>query len=346
MLTNRDRRRFERVAARAMRPPGPTSLAARLGKFSTRTLLAGLTLVAIAVGLGAFYASRAALEPRTADLALDGKPGPAREPAQETQPAKATAPVAKADGRSASPPETRETKAPDAREAKTTDTQAKATDARQAHLRQLQPVLRTDSDRMSLVARRVRAEGRLTDLRKERSDNAVELRSIFTSHRGLSGDLQNHFQEYAEAKERLRKSVAEQEDEFQQTVQLFMTKISLPLWAEPRRTEVAWALVEKCLAKGPGMMLTTRPDGYQYTARGKTQRYSGGAAVAEDEGAAFAAFTSFTPEAEVTAHCESLKNRAVTIVANAEKLSADALALVDQNALPGDCKYTDRAEGR
>ena len=342
MLTNRDRRRFERVAARAMRPPGHTSLAARLGKFSTRTLLAGLTLVAIAIGLGAFYASRAALEPRTADLALSAKPGPV----QDIQPTKATAPAAKTDGRPSSPPETRETKVLDAREAKAADTQAKGIDARQTHLRQLQPVLRTDADRMSLVARRMRAEGRLTDIRKERSDNAVELKSIFTSHRGLSGDLQNHFQEYTEAKERLRKSVAEQEDEFQQTVQLLMTKISLPLWAEPRRTEVAWALVEKCLAKGPGMTLTTRPDGYQYTVRGKTQRYSGGAAVAEDEGAAFAAFTSFAPEAEVTAHCESLKKRAVTIVANAEKLSADALALVDQNALPGDCKYTDRAEGR
>ena len=307
MLTNRDRRRFERVAARAKRPPGRASVTAMLGRLSTRSLLVGLTLVAVAVGLGGFYASRSALEPRNADLALGGRPTAAPEPVQE--------PARPAETKQANPPETQE---------------AKATDPRQAHLRQLQPVLRTDADRMSQVARRVRAEGRLP----------VELRSLFTSHRVLSADLQNHYPEYSEAKERLRKSVTEQEEEFQQTIQLVTTKLALAPVAEPRRSEVAWALLEKCLARGPGMTLTTRPDGYQYTVRGRTQRYSGGAAVAEDEGAAFAAFTSFTPEPEVVGHCDAMKKRAAGIVANAEKLSADALVLAEQPTLSGECKYT------
>jgi hypothetical protein len=319
MLTNRDRRRFERVAAREMRPARRASVIAMLGRLSTRALLVGLTVVAVAVGLGGFYASRSAFEPRTADLALGGRPAAAPEPVQEAQAPRTT------DTQQANPADAR---------------QATATDARQVHLRQLQPVLRTDADRMSQVARRVRAEGRATDIRKERSDNASELRSLFTSHRVLSADLQNHFQEYSEAKESLRKSIAEQEEEFQQTIQLVMTKLSLPTGAEPRRPEVAWALLEKCLARGPGMTLTTRPDGYQYTVRGRTQRYTGGAAVAEDEGAAFAAFTSFTPEPDVVAHCDSMKKRAVGIVANAEKLSADALVLAGQPTLSGECKYT------
>ncbi len=284
-------------------------MAAMLGRLPTSSLLVGLTVVAIAVGLGGFYASRSALEPRNADLTLGGRPTAAPEPVQETPPARP------AETRQANPPETRETK---------------ATDARQAHLRQLQPVLRTDAERMSQVARRIRAEGRL----------AVELRSLFISHRVLSADLQNHYQEYSEAKERLRKSVAEQEEEFQQTIQLVTTKLALPPLAEPRRSEVAWALIEKCLARGPGMTLTTQPDGYQYTVRGRTQRYSGGAAVAEDEGAAFAAFTSFTPEPDVVAHCDSMKKRAAGIIANAEKLSADALVLAEQPTLSGECKYT------
>jgi hypothetical protein len=309
MLTNRDRRRFERVAARAKRPPGRLSVAAIFGRLSTRAMLVGVTLVAVAIGLGGFYASRSALEPRTPDLALGGRPATAPEPVQETQVAR--------------PAETRQANPADTRE-------AKATDVRQAHLRQLQPVLRTDADRMSQVARRIRAEGRL----------AVELRSLFTSHRVLSADLQNHYQEYSEAKERLRKSVADQEEEFQQTIQLVMTKLSLPPVAEPRRPEVASALLEKCLAKGPGMTLTTRPDGYQYTVRGRSQRYSGGVAVAEDEGAAFAAFTSYTPESDVAAHCDSMKRRAAGIVASAEKLSAEALVLAEQPTLSGECKYT------
>src|SRR5437660_4830904 len=212
MLASRERGRFERARARGKRASGRASVAAMLGRLSTRSLLVGLTVVAVAVGLGGFYASRSALEPRNADLALRGRPTASPEPVQETHP------VRPAETRQANPPETHE---------------AKATDARQAHLHQLQPVQPTDADRMSQVARRVRAEGRLP----------VELRSLFTSHRVLSADLHNHYPEYSEAKERLRKSVTEQEEEFQQTIQLVTTKLALAPVAEPRRSEVAWALL-------------------------------------------------------------------------------------------------------
>jgi hypothetical protein len=305
-LTRRDRRRFERAAARAMRPSGRGSLGAIFSRPRVWVIV-GAVAAAGAVGL---YASRGPEAPRTSELALGGMPT-VPEPARAADAARPT----------------------DAR-------QANATDARQAHLRQLQPVLRTDAERLSQVARRVRAQGRVTEAGKDRSDNAVELRALFTSHRVLSADLPNHYQEYADAKERLRKSVAEQEEELQRTAELVMTKLSLPPVAEPRRTEIAWAVLEKCLDKGPGMTLTTRPDGYQYTVRGRSRRYGGGASVAEDEGAAYAAFTSYAPESDVVARCDGLKKRAAGIVGTAEKLSASALGLADQATLPGECKYT------
>jgi hypothetical protein len=306
-LTSRDRRRFERAAARAMRPAGPGSLSAVLGQPRTWVIV-GVVAIAGAVGVYTWGAPEA---PRTPELTLGGAPASAPEPTQAAAPTRPT-----------------------------DDRPASAGDARQTHLRQLQPVLRTDAERLSQVARRVRAQGRVTDAGKDRSDNAAELRALFTSHRVLSGDLPNHYREYSDAKERLRKSVAEQEDELQQTAELVMTKLSLLPVAEPRRSEIAWAVLERCLDKGPGMTLTTRPDGYQYTVRGRTWRYGGGASVAEDEGAAYAAFTSFAPESDVTARCDSLKKRAAGIVGSAEKLSAGALGLADQPTLPGECKYT------
>ena len=289
-------------------------MTAVVGRLSTRTLLVGLTLVAVAIGLGGFYASRSALEPRAGDLAMGGRPSAGPEPLPEPRAARPVQ-ATQANPADTQPADTR---------------QAKATDARQAHHRQLQPVLRTDADRLSQVVRRMRGEAHVPG----------DLRALFTSHRTLSADLANHFQDYSEAKERLRKSLADQEEEFQQTAQLLTTKLTLAPAGEPRRSEVVGAILEKCLARGPGMTLTTRPDGYQYTVRGRSQRYSGGAAVAEDEGAAFAAFTSFTPEADVVAHCESLKKRGSAIMASAEKLSADALALAEQTTLSGDCKFT------
>ena len=213
---------------------------------------------------------------------------------------------------------------------------------RQAHLRQLQPVLRTDAEKLSEIGRRIRAEGRVTDVHKDRSDNAVELKSLFVSDRVLSGDLQNHYAEYSRAKERLRRNVSDHEEEFRKATFLVMGRLSLPPGAEHRRQEVAWSLLEKCLEKGPGMTLTMRPDGYQYTARGRSRGYEGTTVVAEDERAAFEAFTSFLPDVDVAAHCESLKKRAAGISENAKKLSTDAIGLVQGTTLPGECKYTER----
>ena len=213
---------------------------------------------------------------------------------------------------------------------------------RQAHLRQLQPVLRTDAEKLSEIGRRIRAEGRVTDVHKDRSDNAVELKSLFVSDRVLSGDLQNHYAEYSRAKERLRRNVSDHEEEFRKATFLVMGRLSLPPGAEHRRQEVAWSLLEKCLEKGPGMTLTMRPDGYQYTARGRSRGYEGTTVVAEDERAAFEAFTSFLPDVDVAAHCESLKKRAAAISENAKKLSTDAIGLVQGTTLPGECKYTER----
>lgn len=289
-------------------------MTAVVGRLSTRALLVALTLLAVAIGLGGFHASRSALEPRATDRAMGGRATAGPEPLPEP--------------RAAPPVQATSANPADLRPADTR--QAKATDARQAHHRQLQPVLRTDADRLSQIVRRMRGEAHVPG----------DVRGLFTSHRTLSADLANHYQDYAEAKERLRKSLADQEEEFQQTAQLVTTKLTLAPVGEPRRSEVVGAILDKCLARGPGMTLTTRPDGYQYTVRGRSQRYSGGAAVAEDEGAAFAAFTAFTPEPDVVTHCESLKKRASVIMASAEKLSADALVLAAQTTLTGDCKYT------
>src|SRR5256712_4974435 len=292
MRTRRARKRLERAVARAMRP----SKRASTGRAaSAKTLFVrwsrwawswpgAILLVAIAVGAAMSYATlwwSASPKPEVANV-----PAPARvdEPAQA------------ASGQ-------------------------RLAEVRQAHLRQLQPVLRKDAEKLSEIARRLRAAGRVTDIHKDRSDNTVEWKSLFVSDRVLSVDLQNHYSEYARAKERLRRNVSDQEEEFHKATILVMGKLSLPPSAEHRRPEIASSLLEKCLEKGPGMTLTVRPDGYQYTARGRSRGYDGTTIVADDERPAFEAFTPFVPDADVAAHCESLKKRAPGRSATAKKLS-------------------------
>ena len=281
MSTRRDRKRFERAVARAMRPSGRSARWADKA-WVWPVVVAGAALVPIAVWLVAGYMPLSGTSsPRVAD-APAAAPEPVAMPAQEAN-----------------------DRRPD--------------EARRAHLRQLQPVLRAEAEKISEVARRMLADGRVTDLNKDRSEIASELRSMFSPKGALSEDLQNHYPDYSRARDRLRRSVAEQEEEFRRTVLLVMTKLSPAAGAEPRRQDIAGAVLEKCLEKGPGMILK--------------------AGATDDERAAFEAFASFQPDADVAAHCESLKRRAAAISASATKLSTEALALAERTVLPGECRY-------
>jgi len=292
MSTRQDRRRFERTVARAMRPSmrssaTPASIT-NLMRLARRAWswpvvgVAGISFVIVVFYLAAPYASLSWITSRRVDGAQPARHATLTGPAHDAS-------------------------------------ERRRAEVREVHLRQLQPVLHMDAEQLSELARRVGAQGRVT--RKDRSDSAVELRSIFVSHRVLSEDLQNHYPEYAQAKERLRRNVSEQEEEFRRATWLVMTKLPLPpgTAAEHRRSEIARGLLEKCLDRGPGMTLTT--------------------AASEDERAAFEAFTSFQPDPDA-AHCESLKRRAASIAANARKLSTEARALAGRTTLAGECKYT------
>src|SRR5262245_19991620 len=191
MPTRRDRKRFERAVARAMRP------SRRFGRWADKAwvwpaVVVGAALVPIAVWLAAWYVplSGTSSSPKVADA-------PAAAPAPVTPPAP-------------------ETKTNDPRPAET----------RRAHLRQLQPVLRAEAEKLSELARRIVADGRVTDLNKDRSEIAADLLAMFTPNRALSEDLENHYPDYSRARDQLRRSVGEQEEEFHRTVLLVMTKLS------------------------------------------------------------------------------------------------------------------------
>jgi hypothetical protein len=197
-------------------------------------------------------------------------------------------------------------------------------EARRAHLKQLQPVLRAEAEKISEIARRIAADGRVTDLGKDRAEIATELRAMFTPNRALGEDLQNHYPDYSRARDRLRRTVGEQEEEFHRTVLLVMTKLSPAAGAESRRREIAAAVLEKCLDKGPGMVLK--------------------AGATDDDRAVFEAFSSFQPDADVTSRCASLGRRAAAIVAGARKLSSEAQGLAERTSLPGECRFTSADE--
>jgi hypothetical protein len=281
MPTRRDRKRFERAVARAMRP---SSRSARWADkaWVWPVVVVGAALVPVAVWLVATYVPLSGTSsPKVADA--PAAPEPLTAPAPETN-------------------------------------NPRPDEVRRAHLRQLQPVLRAEAEKISEVARRIVADGRVTDLNKDRSEVATELRAMFTPNRALSEDLQNHYPDYTRARDRLRRSVAEQEEEFHRTVLLVMTKVSPARGAESRRREIAGAVLEKCLEKGPGMALK--------------------AGATDEDRAVFETFASYQPDADVMSRCASLGRRAAAISAGARKLSSEAQGLAERTSLPGECKFT------
>jgi hypothetical protein len=286
MPTRRDRKRFERAVARAMRP------SRRSARWTDKAwvwpvVVVGASLVPIALWLVAPHVPLSGTSSHEVANAPAVAPEPVITPAQEAN-----------------------DRRPD--------------EARRAHLRQLQPVLRAEAEKIAEVARRILADGRVTDLNKDRPESATELRAMFTPNRALSDDLQNHYPDYARARDRLRRSVAEQEEEFHRTVLLVMTKLSPAAGAEPRRREIAGAVLEKCLEKGPGMALK--------------------AGATDDDRAVFETFSSYQPDADVMARCASLSRRAAAIAAGARKLSSEAQGLAERTSLPGECKFTSADE--
>jgi len=221
------------------------------------------------------------------------------------------------------------------------DRDARLWTLRQEHLARLRPVLLAESERLAEVARRITVEGRVTDINRDKYSNELELKSLLDPD-FLSPDVVNHYRTYSQEKDRLRADIETQENEFADTETLVMTRLSLPSIAEKRGLEVARSYLEKCLEKGPGITLTQRQAGYVYRSRIENNSVSGypGMPIAADHLAAFKAFTSFRPDAEVAGHCENMKRRGVVILDSAKKLSAEARGLAERTTLPGTCEYT------
>jgi len=188
---------------------------------------------------------------------------------------------------------------------------------RRAHLRQLQPVLPRGSGELSEVARRILAEGRVTDLQPgpgPRSRAAESMSSEGGVERGSPESLTGLFA----ARDRLRRSVAEQEEEFRRTVLLVNDESCLPPPALSRDGRKSPAPCWRNVREGPGMVLK--------------------AGATDDDRAASRRFASFQPDADVTVRCAEPERRAAGSRSRRGSCPARRWGLAERTALPGECK--------
>jgi hypothetical protein len=201
---------------------------------------------------------------------------------------------------------------------------------RQEHLTRLRPVLQKESRALLNVAEQFRISGRLIV-----SDDATEIetqKNVLFYPEVLSRDLPNHYREYSQRKEDLIVKIEPHDAEARVTSMLLHKHASRV--AERWRDQFVEALLQKCLRKGPGMVLSEGVD----TSTVFFPRQGGSGPSLELQGV-FQAFQSFQPDTEITAHCERLISAATSIESAARSLSGEALRLAESTTLSGECEY-------
>ena len=216
------------------------------------------------------------------------------------------------------------------------DKDARIWSLRQQHLARLQPILRTDADRLDTLAKALRADRYSLNL-SDLSPPGVQVREHdFWEPDPMSGDLREHFREYFSAKQRLRAAAHLQDESFWKAASSVEKQIRLPKYPS-RIREISLSILDKCMGKGPGLRLIVQEGSFNYVT--KAGLTGGSGKPGEDMIAAFSVFKSFKSDPQLLATCHALTQRADSLAAVAERLSNEARVLAEHTTLEGSCPF-------
>src|SRR2546425_178418 len=107
---------------------------------------------------------------------------------------------------------------------------------------------------------------------------------------------------------------------------------------QPIVGEVSVAVLDKCMGHGSGLRLIVNEGGFNYIAHGGGS-VGGSGKPSQDIVAAFSAFKSFRPSADLLKTCATLAQHADQLATRAQQLSTEAKALAEQTTLEGSCQF-------
>jgi hypothetical protein len=209
---------------------------------------------------------------------------------------------------------------------------------RQEHVHRLSAVFQADATNLAEVAQRSQTQGAPL-LSRAHNPNASrdEMEARFSSD-PLSADVVNHYREYAESKAALREAAEQQDREWANLVSTLKTMVDRA--PAQYRDIVAGALVTKWVGLGPGMTVRSNEKEH-FSSWSISISSSGGSGQGPAQPellAAFAVFTDFRPDSNVSTQCANLTTRRGKIVNDANKLSSEARMLAERTTLVGDCE--------
>lgn len=218
--------------------------------------------------------------------------------------------------------------------------------ARQQHLARLQPLLRADADTFPSLSQREGTNGFFIDPRALGDGRTADYQRAWQSDNPLTGDLRNHFGEYAEARQQFVAAV-ESHDRELNTAHIQIVKLLIPMLAyEGRRDQVAGAILQTCLGRKGEVFVHVDGGSYSYGINAGWANMSGSGAgpPPPDLVASARAARSFTPTAVLKAECARLQGSAKRIVETAITLGKQARELSEKAILSGGCAFVERGD--
>jgi hypothetical protein len=204
--------------------------------------------------------------------------------------------------------------------------------ARHEHLQRIQQVLRAESESLKAIAQALR-EGRYFTL------VANDARKAVWQDDTLTVDIERHFPEYFQDRERLIRAILEHDSERGRIRQIVSATLQLTEATEPYRSELVPALVNKCGGAAPGISFV------RIASDSALPRIGGDTAGADnrDESIAMAdairTYEQYRCRSDVTRMCQSLFDRAADLADTASLASEAARRYAEETVLHGSCTY-------
>lgn len=198
--------------------------------------------------------------------------------------------------------------------------------ARDQHRQRLQIVLRAESDSLKRLAQAL-GEGRYF------TEVADDARKAVWQDDTLTTDVERHFPEYYQERERLIRAILEHDGERARVRQMVSATLPLTEATEAYRSELVPALVSKCGGAAPRLSFV------RLAGDGSVPRVNGGLSTSGSISDAVRTYEQYRCSPDLARLCQNLFDHAADLADAASLASEAARRYAEETVLHGSCTY-------
>lgn len=206
---------------------------------------------------------------------------------------------------------------------------------RDQHFSQLRTALRAETVKLQQLAATVNAQGRFASVPQYESKPVPAEDFLWPDV--MSHDLAEHFPAYQQAKLHLLSEIDTQDAEFRTALSYAEEQLKPAAHMDTYwRNAVVMSSAESCVGRGNGIRIEVKDQGYTFAQWGSNGSAAG--KPSREQWAAYHAFEKLS-QGGPPKFCQSMRERAETIVNDARTLSKEAQLESESTILKGTCEF-------